>query len=192
MLLQSGYWHDILRKYFASNNDAGIHNVKHYRFDILLAFDVWFAFGLMATIDALFVVIGLNRQLISRFHYAVSLRMMFLAVLTSLAMSWRHLGPSLLQHGIIMSVSCLALYLGFGRILNVSEKPRRFLKARYSPGTASQYIDKLNLSDASWLRSLLLAALMVGGSLMLNVIVPPFCSMILPILVLSFEVRSKK
>ena len=95
--------------------------------------DVWYAFVLVAALDALMITLNFNRALLHQWHYFVSLRMAILAFLAPLFLyllernGIDHLG-SLYNVAVVLGCAgcCLALYV-LGYVL--TEWAHRFLPA---------------------------------------------------------------
>ncbi|KAK5998227.1 hypothetical protein PT974_00600 [Cladobotryum mycophilum] len=160
----------------------------------LLSMDVWFAVALMANIDALIVVMNFNRRLITRFHYAVTLRMMMLASIFSFGvLLWNLEGANFVsKHPVTSAVMALGGYLLFGRTLDRFETPIPTTTSHdgsvsgFARGSLQQYGEVLSLYDLPWPRVVFSSVVMVGAGF-LTLTVPPPWSILAPIFLIFFE-----
>ncbi|CEJ94838.1 hypothetical protein VHEMI10346 [[Torrubiella] hemipterigena] len=136
---------------------------------MLMSVDVWFALGTMASLDAFAIVFNFIRALINRFHYAVSLRMMFLASIAALYVwFWRSGGSTYVSSRLVALLLGTAVYFGFGKLLDKCEEPLPIANAACHEGTIQQYRT-------------------AGFGLVLSAIVPSTWSSLIPICHAAFE-----
>jgi hypothetical protein len=154
--------------------------------------DVWFALALMAAVDAFAIVINFNRSLIHQFHYFISLRMMSLAFVISVAVLLlsgnEHNNAQKSQHPAAVIFLCCVLYMVS---IFATEKLHKLLPVRGTSatrGSLQEFSQQMCLFDLPWRRALLFAATNGVVGLVLTTLVPTEWSMLNPVVHITWEV----
>ncbi|KAK2592701.1 hypothetical protein QQS21_009602 [Conoideocrella luteorostrata] len=158
----------------------------------LFCVDIWFGIALMGGVDAITIVSNFNRSLIHQFHYYVSLRMMLLAFITSLAVhllcGYDRQTPLQFHHLAAVFALCGALYIFCFIVL---EKLHKLLPIRgigESRGSLQNFSEQMCLFDLTWKRAILFAATNGAVGLALTTLVPARWSMLNPVVHITWEV----
>lgn len=153
--------------------------------------DIFLALGTGFSIDATAIVFNFNRLLIQQFHYFISLRMLFLAILISVSLpllihykSHRLWGPAAI---IAASGSIYASFIIITDRLHKLFAGRR-ISARH--GTMSEFVKNKCLVDMTWTRCLIAAVLNLWLYLFLVRVAPLSWAPLIPVIQIAFEVGS--
>lgn len=156
-----------------------------------LCVDIWFTLSVLVGIDAIAIVFTFNRQLIRRFHYAVSQRMMLLSCLFSCIPFLSEYSFAAKQCVAIVAVATI-LYLLFGLVLDAFEEKLYKEGVSHQKKSLNEYSKVVGCVETSWARALLHASAITSFGLALTKVLRPPWSPLVPIGHILFEVRERK
>ncbi|KAF9891159.1 hypothetical protein FE257_005095 [Aspergillus nanangensis] len=162
----------------------------HQAMTALLASDIWFALGLMTSVDAFAIVSSFNRALIDDWHYFVALRMMTLGSIISFAVfltGYKTAESLMWRHPVVVVVVGGTVQILTGTVLDKFHKPPPTSKVNNHPDSLQQYSEVLCNTMGSW-KEAILATMVTGGTAIgLTAIVPPQWSTLVPVVAIGFE-----